>query len=387
MKKGIAVIGATGSIGKQTVRLLSSTFRNQYKTIGLTSNNNTKNLFAHGDSLNSEKMIVANPSSVAFQTLQQTNSKILSGKECINDLVQEESVDLVVMAIPGTAAIEATYLALKAGKVVALANKESIVAAGELMLKAEKQYGGKIIPIDSEHNSIFRLLNNSRESKNIAKLTITASGGPFLGKKIHELENVTPKEALNHPSWSMGPLVSINSATLMNKGLEIIEASILFGMPIEKIDSVIHPESKIHAMVHWKDGASSMLVNPPRMSYAINHALSYPEYPRLVSTLKDTSFEGGFKLHKLDEKLYPCYKLAKEAGLEENGHPIVLNASNEIAVSNFLEGKIKFTQIPKVIEKTLIGMTSKNPKDINEVLMIDNESRIFASDLIKTKKI
>ncbi len=383
--KGIAIIGATGSIGKQTIRLLDSKFRHQYKTIGLTSNSNTKELFEYGDFLNSKKIIVANPNKK--DTLPRGRKKILSGKDSINTLVQQNDVDLVVMAIPGTAAIEATYLALKAGKKVALANKESIVAAGNLILEAEMQNGGKIIPIDSEHNSIFRLLNNSKKNKNIEKLTITASGGPFLSKKLHELENVTPKEALSHPSWNMGPLVSINSATLMNKGLEIIEASILFGMPIEKIDSVIHPESKIHAIVHWKDGTSSMFVNPPQMSYAINHALSYPEYPKRISTMEDSSFEGGFKLQKLDESLYPCYKLAREAGIKENGHPIVLNASNEIAVSNFLEGKIKFTQIPKVIEKTLIGMTPKNPKTINEVLMIDNESRLFASDLIKTKKI
>ncbi len=384
MKKGIAVIGATGSIGKQTIRLLSSNFKNDYKTIGLASNSNAKELSRYGDLLNSEKIIVANPNQ---KDAKDFKGKILSGKDSINNLVKQENVDIVVMAIPGTAAIEATYLALKAGKKVALANKESIVAAGNLILDAEKKHGGKIIPIDSEHNSIFRLLNNSRKNNNIEMLTITASGGPFLGKKIHELENVTPKEALNHPSWSMGPLVSINSATLMNKGLEIIEASILFDMPIEKIDAVIHPESKIHAIVHWKDGASSMLINPPKMSYAINHALSYPAHPKPISKMKDSSFKGGFELQKLNEDSYPCYKIAREAGIKENGHPIVLNASNEIAVSNFLEGKIKFTQIPNVIEKTLIGMDSKTPTNVNEVLMIDNESRIFASNLIKTKRI
>ncbi|MBG98279.1 1-deoxy-D-xylulose-5-phosphate reductoisomerase [bacterium] len=385
MKKGIAVLGATGSIGKQTIELLNSKFQAKYKTIGLASNSNTEDLMDYAIKLNAEKIIVANPK----QEIKKTNPEFSYGKEEIAKLVSNKSVDLVVMAIPGTAAIEATYLALKNGKTVALANKESIVAAGEKILETEKKYSGQIIPIDSEHNSIFRLLNNSRNNQNVSRLTITASGGPFLGKKISDLEKVTPKEALKHPSWSMGKLVSINSATLMNKGLEIIEASILFDMPINKIDAVIHPESKIHAMVHWKDGSSSMLVNPPSMSYAINHALSYPDQPIQDSNTLETSFDGGFKLQKLNENLYPCYKLAREAGTKGNGHPIVLNASNEVAVSNFLEGKISFNKIPKVIEKTLTGMEFEIPEkiDIKDVLYIDTQSRIFASNLIKMRKI
>lgn len=294
------------------------------------------------------------------------------------ELAADPEVEVVVVGIPGTAALEPAHAALLAGKTVALANKESLVAAGPVMLAAARAGGGRILPVDSEHNALFRLLEGtSREA--VERVVLTASGGPFLTRDPKSLAQATPDEALRHPSWRMGPLVTINSATLMNKGLEVIEAMALFGLPLAQVEAVIHPGSQVHAIVRWRDGTATMHAAPPDMAYAILHALTWPDQVAGGLPPFDPAQAGVLAFQPLPPRRFPCYDLARQAAGDGGAAPAVLNAANEVAVGAFLEGKLAFTRIPIVVERTLEAVSAPPPATVGEVLAVDNEARAVAA--------
>jgi 1-deoxy-D-xylulose-5-phosphate reductoisomerase len=314
------------------------------------------------------------------EELKNTSIKVMAGREALIEIASL-SVDHVVAAIVGIAGLEPVMAAIKAGNSIALANKECLVAAGSLMMQACKTSGSRLLPVDSEHNAILQIFN-SNNLNNIDKITLTASGGPFLHKALHELKNITPTDAINHPTWSMGAKISVDSATMMNKGLEVIEASHLFPVAVEQIDVIIHPESIIHGLVHYNDGTVLAHMGMPDMRTPLSYCLSYPnrlqvDTPKLdLAMLKTLHFEAP------NRKQFPCLKLAEDA-LRAGGHyPISLNAANEIAVSAFLDGQIPFTAIAEVIDATLATCDVHSINSLADVIACNDNAKISAKSII-----
>ncbi|MBC8515324.1 1-deoxy-D-xylulose-5-phosphate reductoisomerase [bacterium] len=381
MTTGIVVLGATGSIGTTTLKLLEGELGKRFSVKGLVaSGRSPEKLAAAGKKHNAQRLVTMGHK--AGRRLRKFSGSIpvRTGRDALLEMVCEEDVDIVVVGIPGTAALEPVYSALKAGKKVAMANKESLVSAGSLLLDIAQENGGVLLPVDSEHNAAFRILEGAKR-ESIHSLLLTASGGPFLHRDPATLDRITPEEAKNHPSWKMGPLVSINSATLMNKGLEVIEAMHLFGLPLDKIDAVIHPPSQVHAIVRWTDGTASFHASPPDMAFALKHALCWPHSPSPPSPPFQPTEIPPLTFGKIDTQRFPCYGLARESAKMGGGAPAVLNAANEIAVSSFLSGKLSFSKIPNVVENTLSAVQG-SPQSIGEVLALDNEARRIALNQI-----
>ncbi len=360
MKK-ICILGSTGSIGTQTLQVVQNL--SDIQVVGLSVQQNIDLL---------EKQIVQfSPKKVAVmdekkalelrKRIQGMEVEVLSGLEGLIELAQMDEADLVVTAVVGMIGIRPTLAAIEAKKDIALANKETLVTAGELVIKAAKQNNVQIYPVDSEHSAIFQCLQGN-DSNNISKLLLTASGGPFRGKTKEELQYVTKEQALQHPNWSMGAKITIDSATMMNKGLEVIEAKWLFGVTLQQIQVLIHPQSVIHSMVEFKDGSIIAQLGEPDMRVPIQYALTYPQrrsnsYPKLNFFQRDTlTFEEP------DGDTFSCLSLAYKA-LEIGGTmPTVLNAANEIAVAKFLDGKLSFLEIPAYIHEAMAKHnTVKNP--------------------------
>ena len=380
-KKRIAILGSTGSIGVNSLDVIRR-FPEKYEITGLAANRSAALLIEQAkyfkpkqvalfDEEEAEKIRKKLPSSI----------KVLSGMDGIIKIATADKTDLVVSAMVGAAGLLPTYMAIKAGKTIALANKEALVVGGELITKEAKKNNVRILPVDSEHSAIFQSMEGHRH-KDIKRLILTASGGPFLNVDAAKLKKVTPDDALKHPNWKMGKKITIDSATMMNKGLEAIEARWLFDIDIENISVIIHPESIIHSMVEYIDGSLVAQLGMPDMRVPISFALSYPERLENKYASLDLAKKGTLTFREPDMKKFKCLTLAIKAGKISGTMPAVLNASNEIAVHAFLERKISFTSIAEITEKTMDAHTVKKVKTIDDVLNADKWGRKKAKELI-----
>jgi 1-deoxy-D-xylulose-5-phosphate reductoisomerase len=375
MKKRIAILGSTGYIGRQALDVIHQHADN-YQVVALTTNRNVGLLAQQVEAFRPSYVgIVDAESAEEFKNYGLADLELVSGKDCLVKLATLPEVDLVLVAVVGIAGLEPTIAALEAGKNVALANKESLVAGGHLVMEAARRSGSKIIPVDSEHSAIFQCLAGCDDPARINRVYLTASGGPFRNYTKDELRHVTVEEALNHPNWKMGKKVTIDSATLMNKGLEVIEAHWLFGLSIGQIQVVIHPQSIVHSMVEYIDGSIIAHMGKTDMRLPILYALSWPERIKSsVGSLDLTAMEPlTFEMPDFDR--FPCLALAYKA-LEIGGTmPAVLNAADEVAVEKFLKGEISFIEIPVMIEQAMKShKTIQNP-DLNTILRVDHSVR------------
>ena len=352
-KKAIAVIGSTGSIGRQTLDVISQ-HEDKFSVEVLTANSQADLLVEQALRFNPNCVVIADKSLYprVRDALSDTYIKVFAGSESIDDAVQMESVDVVVTAIVGFAGLSPTVKAIRKGKIIALSNKETLVVAGEHITALAAQCNVPILPIDSEHSAIFQSINGEYCNK-IRRIYLTASGGPFRNKTQAELEKVSVREALNHPNWSMGKKVSVDSASLMNKGLEMIEARWLFGVSPSQIEAVIHPQSVIHSMVEFEDGCLKAQLGIADMRLPIQYALTYPQRMTNNSEPFDIYKYGSLTFERPNRKLFPCLDLAYRAVEQGGNMPAILNAANEVAVSAFIKGYIRFMDIPDVIEKSL----------------------------------
>ena len=379
MKK-ISLLGASGSIGKQTldiIRLHIDQFQLVAASVG--TNIDVAREIIHTFS---PKIVSVKNKEDCERLRSEFNTKIVYGDRGLIEVATYDEVDVVVNAVMGSVGLVPTLQAIEANKNVALANKETLVTAGHLVMDAVKRHGVELLPVDSEHSAIFQSLQGERQ-KNIEKIILTASGGSFRDKTREELKCVTVEQALNHPNWSMGAKITIDSATMMNKGLEVIEAHWLFNLPYEKIDVVLHKESIIHSMVEFHDRSIIAQLGTPDMKVPIQYALTYPDRLELPITNRLNLAEVG-KLHfrELNDEQFRCLFLAYEAGKTGGTMPTVLNAANEEAVAAFLNGKISFLFIEELIEKALNKHQSIHKPSLEEIREVDNFSREFVRSLI-----
>ena len=378
----ITILGSTGSIGKQTLDIIRNK-KDIFKVSALTSNSNIELLCEQVKEFKPELTVIADKSKYKDlkNFLAGEETTILCGEEGLIHAATYEETDLVISAIVGIAGLLPTYAAIKKGKKLALANKETLVTAGNIIMKEAVEKNVKIIPVDSEHSAIFQCIE--KEENEISKIILTASGGPFREKTIDELTRVTIADALKHPNWSMGKKITIDSATMMNKGLEVIEAKWLFDMPRERIEVCIHPQSIIHSMVEYIDGSVIAQLGLPDMRLPIQYAMTYPnrkktDFEKLkLSEIKELSF------YEPDFKKFPCLGLAYDALEYGDSACVVLNAANEIAVKSFLQGLIKFNDIYKLIYSIMEKHNIEAVKTIEDVLLIDKWGREKGEDLLK----
>lgn len=378
--RNIAVLGSTGSIGQNSLEVMKNS-AGQFRPAYLATNTNIELLQKQIIEFKPKGVAVLDQDrAAALRTTVGSRVEVLSGNEGLEEIVSRDDVDVVVSALVGFAGLRPTIAAIRRGKTVALANKETLVVAGELMTSLVKKHGARLIPVDSEHSAILQCLLGEDPAQ-IARLILTASGGPFLNTPTDAFSSITVEEALNHPNWKMGNKITIDSATLMNKGLEVIEAHWLFGLPAERIEVVIHPQSIIHSMVEFVDGSVKAQMGLPDMKLPIQFALTYPrrspmdgariDFPRLQSM---TFFEP-------DRKKFRCLQLAFDALSLGGTAPAVLNAANEVAVGAFLGGKIRFDRIPAIIEQALLAHTARFSPPLEDIIEADEHTRHFAGTL------
>lgn len=352
MKKGIAILGSTGSIGTQALDVISQ-HRDDYSVELLTANNNSNLLIRQAIEFDANSVVICNPDK--YREVQEALSphgiKVFSGMESVCGLVKAESVNTVLTAMVGFSGLKPTIAAIEAGKTIALANKETLVAAGPAIRELCQKYGAPVIPVDSEHSAIFQCIQG--ECSPIEKILLTASGGPFFHSSEEEIANATVEEALNHPRWKMGAKVTIDSASMMNKGLEMIEARWLFDLKPEQIEIVVHPQSVIHSMVQFADGTVMAQMSMPDMRIPIQYGLSYPVRPKLNTKRIDFGEMGSLSFFKPDTKKFPAIEIAYEAIRKGGNMPCIMNAANETAVSEFLKGKIRFRTITDIVSETM----------------------------------
>lgn len=379
--KHLSILGSTGSIGVSTLEIVAA-YPDRFRIEAMTAGKNLE-LFARQIRQFSPR-IAAVASSDDIPRLKEMCAglavEIVGGVEGLIAAATADKTDMVVAAIVGAAGLVPTAAAIRAGKDIALANKETLVTAGHLFMEMVAQYGVKLYPVDSEHSAVFQSIEGHR-SQDISKIILTASGGPFLNTPAEQLAGVTVRDALNHPNWSMGRKITIDSATMMNKGLEVLEARWLFDVPVEKIDVNIHPQSIIHSMVEYVDGCVIAQLGTPDMKAPIAYALSYPERVATgVQPLDLTTF-SGLTFHKPDLAKFRCLALAYRAINAGESMPAVMNAANEIAVDMFLTGAIGFVQIAEVIERTMDAHQAHDLKSIDEVLLADSWGREKAREI------
>jgi 1-deoxy-D-xylulose-5-phosphate reductoisomerase len=376
--KRVLILGSTGSIGTQALDVISRA-RDAFEVVGLSAGRDHQQLIAQARLHGVARIAVSDPDAAALAAEQWTGGEVLRGPEGLIALVAESGADLVLNAIVGSAGLGPTIVALTEGIDVALANKESLVVGGELVTALAEATGARLIPIDSEHTAIHHLLTGEPPGV-VEKLIITASGGPFRGRK--DLGDVTVEQALNHPTWRMGGKITIDSATLMNKGLELMEAHHLFGTPYDRIDVVVHPQSIIHALVQLCDGSTKAHLGYPDMRVAIGYALHHPDRADLPIENLDLVKLGSLDFEAPDLETFPCLRLAREAAVAGGTAPCALNAANEIAVHAFLNGRLGFAGIPRVIEAVLDQLGSHRVHDFEALYVTDSEARELANELI-----
>ena len=383
--QNIAIFGATGSIGGSTLDVLSH-YKDRYRVFALTANCRVEELVRLCESHHPRIALVADESkknelASALKTRGLTDIEVWAGESDLVRLAALPEVNVAVLAIVGAAGLAPTFSAARAGKRLLLANKESVVCGGALLMKSIKEHGAELLPVDSEHNAIFQCLTSaSDEDRKSARLILTASGGPF--RKRMDLTEVTPEDAVAHPTWNMGRKISVDSATLMNKGLEVIEASWLFGFPPDRIDVVIHPQSLIHSMVQYADGCILAQMGAPDMRTPIAYSLGWPE--RLDGFAKRVDFAalGSVTFEAPDMQRFPQLGYAYEALRMGGAASIVLNAANEIAVEAFLDRRIRFLDIARSCRQMMDSMVLAAPKSLEEVLAADREARIKTREVI-----
>lgn len=380
MNKNIVILGSTGSIGTQALEVVENL--KNINIIGLSTNTNIDILENQIRKYNPMYACVMNEekANILKENIKDIKTQVLTGKEGLIKLATLDNIDTVLNSLVGNIGLLPTIYGIRAKKDIALANKETLVSAGELVMKEAKKYGVNIYPIDSEHSAIFQCLQGNKHSE-IEKIILTASGGPF--REHTSLDNVTLAEALNHPNWSMGKKITIDSATLMNKGLEVIEAKWLFDIDVDKIDVIVHPQSIIHSMVEYKDSAIMAQLGTPDMKVPIQYALAYPSRVKNDFEKLDLLKHNNLTFKKPNYELFPCLKYAFEAIKIGGIMPCVLNASNEIAVEYFLNEDIKFTDIPKVVYKVMESFKDKNKLDytLDDVLESDEKARTLAKNI------
>jgi 1-deoxy-D-xylulose-5-phosphate reductoisomerase len=377
--KRLLVLGATGSIGRQALDVCSRS--EDLELVGLSAESSWEGLVQQAREHGVERIALADEHAAARAAEAWTDGQVLAGPEGLVRLVVESGADLVLNSLVGSAGLGPTVAALGEGIDLALANKESLVVGGELVTALAEATGARIVPVDSEHTALHQLIAGQPPGA-VQGLTITASGGPFRGRSRSELGDVTVQEALAHPTWAMGGKITIDSATLMNKGLEVMEAHHLFGTPYERIDVVVHPQSLIHGIVRLADGAMLAHMGPPDMRIAISYALQGGESVELPIAPLDLAAVGMLSFEQVDLEAFPCLRLAEEAARAGGTAPCVLNAANEIAVHAFLEGGLRFLEIPEVIERTLDALGSAPVETFESLYEADRRARELAGETV-----
>ena len=391
----IIILGSTGTIGRNTLKVIESS-KSNFNIFGLTAKSNIKLLAQQASKFMPKYLVVEKESDIVkIQKLCGRHSKkikFLFGRDGLNKLCSYNEVDCVVSAISGAAALEPTYNAVQSGKKVLLANKESLIMSGDMLLRIAKKNKASIIPIDSEHNALLQIISilgndiiNDRKKLpiNIDNIALTASGGPFLGLNKSELSLVTPDQAVKHPNWKMGKKISVDSATMMNKGLEVIEASLLFNIHPDQINVYIHPQSLIHALITFYDGSTLSHMSYHDMKIPISYALNWPNRQKIAKKLEP--LDGTYELRKIKKGEYPCYDLCIEALKIGKNATTIINAANEVAVEYFLQNKIKFTDIPVIIKDILKQSRIGNISKISDILRYDAETRVLTKKRIEKK--
>lgn len=381
-KKNIAILGSTGSIGTQALDVIEQN-PDLFEVEVLTAHSQVDLLIQQAKKFRPNAVVIVNDDhyNSVYEALDPIDIKVYAGQKALDQIVQMGTVDMVLTALVGFAGLSPTLEALKAGKAVALANKETLVVAGELVMEAAMKSAVPIIPVDSEHSAIFQCLVGE-EHNPVEKIILTASGGPFRTKSLEEIEKVSLKEALNHPNWSMGSKVTIDSATLMNKGLEAIEAKWLFGLKPEQVEIIVHPQSIIHSLVGFADGSLKAQLGLPDMRLPIQYALGFPY--RIPTDSKRFSFTDypSLDFEQPDLERFPNLRIALDCMKQGGNLPCLMNAANEVAVAAFLNEKIGFTDITHIIEKTIVNSTFLTSPDYQDYIESDQEARERASSFI-----
>ncbi len=385
MKK-LILFGSTGSIGTQTLEVVRES-GDKFEVVAITANNSADTLIEQAREFNPKYVVIGNKSLYEYvrAALYGLDIKVLAGQESINNLPTIVKADTVVTAMVGFSGLIPTMKAIEEGMNIALANKETLVVAGDKVIPAAKKHGVTILPVDSEHSAIFQcLVGESHES--IEKLILTASGGPFRNYTIEQLEKVTPADALKHPNWNMGAKITIDSATMMNKGLEVIEAHWLFDIQPENIDVVVHPQSIIHSMVQFVDGNIKAHLSLPDMRLPIQYALNYPE--RTKNSFERYIFNpiDSLTFEKPDTEKFPCLQIAYDALKQGGNYACIVNAANEVAVAAFLKERIGFMQITEIITETLSRVIKISNPSLNDYIYSDQEARLRAEQIIEKIK-
>lgn len=382
MKKQIAILGSTGSIGTQALQVIDE-HPDLFEAYCLTANNKVKELAEQARRYNPAAVVIANEDK--YEELKSLladlpDIKVYGGKQAIDEIVEAGPIDMVLTAMVGFAGLNPTIHAIKAHKKICLANKETLVVAGELICELAQKYHAPIIPVDSEHSAIFQSLAGEGDNE-IEKILLTASGGPFRNFTKEQLATVTKADALKHPTWSMGAKITIDSATMMNKGFEVIEAKWLFGVPADKIQVLIHPQSIVHSAVQFADGAVKAQLGVPDMRLPIQYALTYPDRIHLNEDRLDL-FKHPLEFFEPDLDKFRCLALAFEAIKKGGNMPCIVNAANEIVNRGFLEDKCGFTQMSDIIEKTMSRVSFSSAPDYDTYVSTDAEARRVATELL-----
>jgi 1-deoxy-D-xylulose-5-phosphate reductoisomerase len=378
----LLILGSTGSIGTQALDIVSRS--SGLELVGLSAERSWEALVSQAEEHGVRRIALADSDAGARAQEAWTGGEVLAGAEGLVRLVVESGADLVLNALVGSAGLGPTVAALAEGIDLALANKESLVVGGELVTQLAEATGAQIIPVDSEHSALHQLIAGERPGT-VERLVLTASGGPFRGRAAAELEHVTVEEALAHPTWAMGGKITVDSATLMNKGLEVIEAHHLFGTPYERIDVVVHPQSIVHALVMLCDGASLAHLGHPDMRVPISYALHHPERVDVPVRPLDLAAVGRLDFGAPDEATFACLRLAREAALAGGTAPCVLNAANEVAVHAFLDGRLPFSGIAAVIEQALADLPAARVHSFDSLYAADREARRIAVELVSAR--
>ncbi|HUX54053.1 MAG TPA: 1-deoxy-D-xylulose-5-phosphate reductoisomerase [Williamwhitmania sp.] len=382
MRKRLAILGSTGSIGTQALDVVRS-HPERFEVVVLTANNNIDLLVLQAIEFLPKVVVIANEAKYerVRDALMAMPIEVLTGASAIGQAAAMPEVDMVLAAMVGFSGLLPTIEAIKAGKQIALANKETLVVAGEIVTGLARQYGVDLLPVDSEHSAIFQCLMG--ETGGVEKLILTASGGPFRSLTAQQLRSVTRCDALKHPNWCMGNKITIDSATLMNKGFEVIEAKWLFGVEPSDIEVVVHPQSIIHSMVQFKDGSIKAQMGIPDMKLPIQLAFAYPERLSLGSDRFDFFKGDGLTFEKPDMEKFPCLQLAYNSLQQGGNMPCILNGANEVAVQAFLEERISFLDIPRIVEKTLERVAFMANPSVDDYCSIDAEARMVAMEVMQ----
>lgn len=377
-KQKLAILGSTGSIGTQTLEIVRQN-ADKFDVVLLTANTNVDKLIEQSIEFNPIHAVIADESKFEiFRSANLNDIEIHCGLSVLNELVQLEFVDTIINSLVGFTGFQPTLHALTAGKKVALANKESLVVGGKLINSLLSNSNAELVPVDSEHSAMLQCIIGESKEK-IEQIIITASGGPFRDFSLNQMDSITIEQALKHPNWKMGAKITIDSSTMMNKGLEIIEAHWLFDLPVEKIEPVIHPQSIIHSIVSFIDGSSKAQLGLPDMKVPIIYALTYPDRLPLSTQRIDWTKSRELTFEPIDYGKFPCLKLAMDVINDVDLAPAILNAANEIAVQRFLNKEISYISIPKIVEKSLETLTDSTEISLTNLINIDKETREFAS--------